>query len=64
MKDSIIEIIKDLESQAQSLDCCTVDKWEDTPEDIARINREIASRLRAIAGIAVVEGKQKLGGVR
>ena len=62
MKDSIMEIIKDLESQAQTLDYCTIDEWEDTPEDIARINREIANRLRAIAGIAVVEGKQKLGG--
>lgn len=62
MKDSIMEIVKDLESQAQCLDYCTVDKWEDTPEDIARINRNFANRLRAITGIAVVEGKQRLGG--
>lgn len=61
MKDSIMEIVKNLEDQATILDQCTVDDWEDTPEDIARINRDFASRLRALVGIAVVEGKQHLG---
>lgn len=56
--ETLNEIVRDLESMAQTLDCVkSVDEWEDGPADIADIYRSVARRIRSVIGVAHTKGQ-------